>query len=170
MSEDPVIDVREFAKFGVRLADTVPTLRFERLVDLLLDNGNVSYVISGRLDEDGNPRLTIDVSGRLTMRCQRCLGPVVQEVALRRDLRFVPDASLLPEVADEVPDVDELLTPAEMRVLEWVEDEILLGLPIAPRHEERGCRPPPNPAAETHADVKPFAALAGLKAPNIKDQ
>lgn len=171
MSEDPVIDVREFAKSGGWLSGTVAVTQFARLADLLAeDRGEIVYGISGRFDGDGNPRLKIGVSGQLTIRCQRCLGSVLQVIESRRELRFLPDASLLPEVADELPDVDDLLMPAEMRVLEWVEDEILLGLPIAPRHEDGGCYPPANPAAEPDVAVNPFAALAGLKSPNLKDQ
>jgi uncharacterized protein len=172
MFDDPVIDVREFAKSGGRLAGTVAAVRLARLFDLLTDDsGSVSYDLAGRLDDDGNPRLQIDVAGRFSVRCQRCLGPVPQVIASRRELRFLSDASLLPEVADEAPDVDDLPMPAAMRVLDWVEDEILLGLPISPRHDEGGCRPPPNPAAEPDAvGDKPFAQLAGLRFPNTKDQ
>jgi len=171
MSEDPVIDVREFARFDGRLGGTVAAASLARLSELLTDDsGNVTYGVSGRLDGDGNPRLQIEVSSRFTVRCQRCLGPVLQVVASRRELRFVADASLLPEVADEAPDVDDLPIPAAMRVLDWVEDEILLALPISPRHEECGCRPPPNPAAEPDAVVKPFARLSELRFPHTKDQ
>ena len=170
MSEDPVIDVRAFAKSGGSLAGTVAITRFARLSDFLAeDSGSIAYGIAGRLDGDGNPRLRVDVSGRLTLRCQRCLGSVLHAVESRRELRFVPDASLLPEVADEVPDVDGLPTPPDLHVLDWVEDEILLGLPISPRHEAGGCRPPVNPAA-ANAVVNPFAALGGLESPHTKDR
>jgi DUF177 domain-containing protein len=171
MSAEPVIDVREFAKSGARLAGTVPAARLARLVGLLFEDGaSVDYGISGRLDGDGNPRVKIGVSGRLTMRCQRCLGPVVQIIEARRELRFLSAATQLPDVADEDADVDDVLTPPAMRVLEWVEEEILLGLPIAPRHEEGGCLAPVNPAAEPDATVNRFATLAGLKSSNTKDQ
>jgi uncharacterized protein len=91
-------------------------------------------------------------------------------VVARRELRFVASAALLPEVADEPPDVDDLPTPTAMRVLDWVEDEILLALPISPRHEEGGCRPPPNPAAEADTVARPFSRLAKLGLPRPQDQ
>ncbi len=56
--------------------------------------------------------------------------------------------------------------PAPMRVLEWVEDEILLALPISPRHDEGGCVPPPNPAAEPDAPVTGPSRDLGSLAPN----
>lgn len=171
MSEGPVIDVREFAQSDGRLAGTVAAAGLARLSGLVTDErGEVTYAVSGHLDGSGSPRLQIDLYSRFTVRCQRCLGPVVQVVALRRELRFVADASLLPEVADEAPEVDELPAPAAMRVLEWIEDEILLALPISPRHEAGECRPPPNPAADPDATVKPFARLAELGLPRTKDQ
>lgn len=171
MSEDLVIDVREFARSDGRLAGTVAAAKLARLAELLTDDcGNVVYGVSGRVDGDGNPRLQIDVSSRFAVRCQRCLGPILQVVAVRREFRFFADASLLPEVGDEAPEVDDLPTPAAMRVLEWVEDEILLALPISPRHEEGGCRPPANPAAAPEGVVKPFAGLEALGFPHAKDQ
>lgn len=171
MFEHSVIDVREFAQSNGRLAGTVAAASLARLSELLTDDGGtVTYGISGRLDDDGSPRLLIDVSSRFAVRCQRCLGPVLQEVAARRELRFVADPSLLPEVADEAADVDELPTPAAMRVLDWVEEEILLALPISPRHDEGGCRPPPNPASDSHAVVTPFARLSELGFPHQKDE
>lgn len=163
MCEGPVIDVREFARSDGRLAGTAAVASLPRLADVLAQSGgDVAYTLAGRLDGDGHPRLQIDVSGRLALRCQRCLEAVVQDVVSRRELRFLNDASELPDVADEAPDLDDLPLPAEMRVLDWVEDEILLALPIAPRHEEGGCHAPPNPAAEPESAGGPFARLKEL--------
>jgi uncharacterized protein len=104
------------------------------------------------------------------MVCNRCLGAVPHVVELRRELRFLPDTSRLPQVADEAPDVDEIVTPGDLHVIDWVEDEILLGLPISPRHDDGRCCAPANPAAEQIAKIHPFAALAGSNSLNTKDQ
>jgi uncharacterized protein len=83
-------------------------------------------------------------------------------VDAQREFRFLPDASCLPDVADETAELDDLPLPAQMRVLDWVEDEILLALPIAPRHDEGKCLAPENPAAAPDAVGGPFAQLGEL--------
>jgi uncharacterized protein len=47
----------------------------------------------------------------------------------------------------------------ELDVAELVEDEILLALPVAPRHEKCGL---PG-VADAGERINPFAALSGLK-------
>lgn len=160
MCEGSVIDVREFAQSGGCLTGAVSVASLPRLADLLAEpGGEVAYGLAGHLDGEGHARLRIEVSGRFVLRCQRCLEPVAQMVASQRELRFLNDVSDLPDVADEAPDLDDLPLPAEMRVLDWVEDEILLALPIAPRHDEGGCHAPPNPAAAPESVSGPFARL-----------
>lgn len=163
MCEGPVIDVREFAQSGGCLTGVVAVAELPRLADFLAEpGGEMSYTLIGHVDGDGHPRLQIGVSGRLALRCQRCLEPVGQAIVTDRELRFLDDASDLPNVEDEAEDLDDLPMPAQMRVLEWVEDEILLALPIAPRHDVGGCVPPSNPAAEPDAPDGPFARLREL--------
>jgi uncharacterized protein len=171
MSDGPVIDVREFAEAGARLTGSVLASNLTRLVDVLADtNGQVSYRIDGSVDRDGNPRFAVGVSGTLNVRCHRCLGPITFLIKARRELRFVPHPSLLPEVADEAPEVDDVVMVGDLYVLDWVEEEILLGLPMSPRHDVGDCAAPANPASESLTSGRPFAALAGLKSPHIKDQ
>ena len=54
---------------------------------------------------------------------------------------------------------DFLPVERELDVVEVVEDEILLALPVAPRHEKCGL---PG-AADAGERINPFAKLAGLK-------
>jgi len=65
---------------------------------------------------------------------------------------LVNDESEIPPEEDDVEDHDYLIAEAEMDVLQLVEDEILLALPYAPKHEINDCA------------VK--AEVNGLKAPN----
>lgn len=57
-----------------------------------------------------------------------------------------------------------LLSQAEMPVLELIEDELLLALPMAPRHADDSCAITGG-EAETNAFKKPnpFARLEALK-------
>ena len=62
---------------------------------------------------------------------------------------------------DESTDVIPAVPRLDLRVL--LEDEVMLGLPLAPRHTPGACAPQAEaPQAETEAP-SPFAALARLR-------
>ena len=95
--------------------------------------------------------------------CQRCLQPVAVDVHGRRSFQFVAgeaDAARLD--ADSEDDV--LALTRSLDLLALAEDELLLNLPLVPRHEV--C-PQPLPLAAGPAlpddAPHPFAALAALK-------
>jgi uncharacterized protein len=50
-----------------------------------------------------------------------------------------------------------------MDVLSLIEDEIILGLPVSPRHEQGECTPGGREEGKTTREASPFAALAALK-------
>jgi uncharacterized protein len=108
--------------------------------------------------------LSLAADAALSMQCQRCLQAV--EVPLRVDRRlFFVDGEDAAAALDAESEDDVLaLTPAlDLRAL--VEEELLLALPLIPRHEV--CPEPLVPAAdlaaEAAAEEHPFAALAALK-------
>lgn len=101
----------------------------------------------------------------LALCCQRCLGPVTDTVHLDRPLRFVADERQAAELDAEMED-DVLALERELDLQELVEDELLLALPLVPRHDQ--CPAPlPLPADEPEVEERPnpFAALAALKRP-----
>jgi len=87
---------------------------------------------------------------------------VVHRLELHRELRVLPNASALPDVASEEQDVDDIVLPPQLDALDWVEDEILLGLPLSPRHDESACQAPSNPAQEKTGMMRALAGLADL--------
>jgi uncharacterized protein len=118
-------------------------------------------------------RLQLRASGRLRMTCQRCLQPMLLACDVSRLLRFVlneQEAETLDESSD---DEDVLVLSRSLDVCALVEDELILALPIVPRHQScpvdlaawMGADEPPLPQAEEGEEppVKPFAALAALK-------
>jgi uncharacterized protein len=78
---------------------------------------------------------------------------------------IVPDESaisMLEENQELGDDDDCLVAEAEMQVMDLIEDEILLALPLAPKHPSEICG-----ASEHLNELKkpsPFAVLQGLKA------
>jgi uncharacterized protein len=157
--QQPVIDGFEFASAGASKEGDWPLSDFPRLRDLLASAaGEVHYAIEGVRDERGRPGLRLRVRGTLQLRCQRCLEAMPYEV--RTDETLVLAASLA-EIHAEPADAhaaDRVVAGKDMPVRDLVEDELILAVPYAPRHE--GCTAGPSPDAE--AKPSPFAGLRGL--------
>lgn len=156
-----VIDSLEFAREGGRLEGDVPVEALSRLADVLADNeGSLHWDLTGeRGERDGRHTLTLRVWGSLNLRCQRCLGRLAHPVDLESRLLLVPPDGEWPD--DELLDdrSDAIEADKALALLPLVEEEVLLALPIAPRHED--CRPP-TPALDEH-EPSPFAVLAKLR-------
>lgn len=132
----------------------------------------VTWSAQGRtVQRTGAPTQTwIDLEGRttVTLECQRCLGPVPTPLEFTRSFRFVPDERQAAEL-DAESDDEVLVLSRNFDLRELVEDELILALPVVPRHE--ACPAPlPIPAEraapeneEPEARENPFAALAALK-------
>ncbi|MDR3087644.1 MAG: YceD family protein [Azoarcus sp.] len=161
-----IVDVFRFALEGGKLEGEMPVAAFGRLADQLAGNGNknggaVRWRLAGCVDAEGKPRLDLGVTGRLTLLCQRCLGELEWELVLDAALRPVRTGQTLPEDELENDEVDAIEFDGEVDVLSLIEDEIILALPIAPRHADCGILRPEQAAGG--ADFSPFAALAGLR-------
>ena len=159
MSQQPVIDGFEFASAGATQEGAWPLRDFPRLRDMLAsDHGEVAYSLQGMRDERGRPSLRISVRGALPLRCQRCLEPMQLEV--RSDAVLVL-AQTLAEIHAEPADAqapDRVVAGKEMPVRDLIEDELILAVPYAPRHEQCEARHSSAPGKT----VSPFAGLRGL--------
>lgn len=131
----------------------------------------VAWAVQGewRAVTGGAPQhwLRLQVDGDLSLVCQRCLGPVREHLALDRWLRFVESEAQAAELDAELDD-DVLALPRWLDLVELIEDELLLALPLVPRHAV--CPAPlpvpgPDEAALDEKQPHPFAALAALKRP-----
>jgi uncharacterized protein len=158
-AHQPVIDGFEFASAGATQQGVWPLSDFPRLRDMLAaDAGEVRYEVSGVRDERGRPSLRLKVSGKLELRCQRCLEPMAFEVQTDETLVL---AATLAEIHAEPADAhapDRVVAGKEMALRELVEDELILALPYAPRHED--CVP--AAAGESAGKSSPFAELRSL--------
>jgi uncharacterized protein len=109
--------------------------------------------------------LHIEASTQVMLECQRCLGPFAVDVGAKRSFLFVHGENTAAELDSDSED-DVLALTRSLDVPELIEDELLLALPLVPRHET--C-PVPLPAAGSAASPEdedaphPFAALAALK-------
>jgi len=155
----PVIDGFEFASAGASKQGVSPIGEFPRLRDMLAaHDGEVAYEIDGVRDERGRPSLRVRVRGTLQLRCQRCLDTM--PYAVQADATLVLAATLA-EIHAEPADAyaaDRVVAGKEMPVRDLVEDELILALPYAPRHQSCSARASQDAAEKT----LPFAGLRGL--------
>ena len=158
-AHQPVIDGFEFASAGATQQGVWPLSDFARLRDMLAtDAGEVAYEISGVRDERGRPGLRLKVSGTLALRCQRCLESMPFDVQTDEMLVL---AATLAEIHAEPASAhapDRVVAGKEMALRELVEDELILAVPYAPRHED--CVP--AAASDSAEKISPFAGLRRL--------
>ncbi|WP_374681423.1 DUF177 domain-containing protein [Accumulibacter sp.] len=160
MSRRVLIDSLAFGLEKGSLQGEVPVAKLARLTDLLADStGCLRYRVEGGMGSRGRSLLVLQVDGVLSLCCQRCLEPLRYPLALRSLLEFVASDGDLSQEELEDDSRDFLPAEKELDVLALVEDEILLGLPSVPRHDD--CVPPGG--ARELTKESPFSVLAGLK-------
>jgi uncharacterized protein len=160
MSQQIVIDSLAFAREAGSLQGELQITRLTRVLDLLADSaGILTYRAEGRSGARNRPQLWLELDGVLSLCCQRCLEGVEHRLEVRSLLEFVDDEDELTQEEIEDDSRDFLLTQKEFDVAALIEDEIILALPTAPRHDN--CAVPE--AKQGSAKISPFSVLTGLK-------
>lgn len=155
-------DPFRFASEGRSLSGEVALVELSRLADVLVDrSGGLAYRVSGELTVDRKSMLSLHVAGELVLRCQRCLGPMVWPVAIETLFELVRPGQPIPDEEFEEDAYDAIEASADMDVLALVEDEVVLAVPIAPRHEDCDAPRPVGGAVKE----SPFSKLSGLGKP-----
>lgn len=113
----------------------------DRIADALADCcvGRIDWSIRGAADEQGRPAIIVSIEGTVPLECQRCLGLLDQPVQQSTTLLLARSQADLLHL-DEVSEHEVVLANAPLDPVALVEDELLLTLPFAPRHEA-GCGP-----------------------------
>lgn len=158
----------------IRMADTrrlfqgeVGLAEMPRLVEALQDDdGKVSVSLEFGTDEEGIRVMRGRVEAQVTLICQRCLEPMHHQV----DNQFALGLVRSETEAEELPSHYEplLLDGKPLFLRDVIEDEMLLALPIVPRHSSQECEAQME-SGETEAEQdggerdNPFASLAELK-------
>jgi uncharacterized protein len=158
MPQQIVIDSLEFAREGRELSGDLPLADMPRAGSYLLSSdGFLSYRLTGELGARGEPLLRLELTGSLPLQCQRCLERLDSPLDVDALYELRSDDGL---TQDDLEDDSRDFLPADraMDVLALIEDEVILALPVAPRHED--CSPPVM--RRDDGVVTPFSVLATL--------
>ena len=164
MSAPAVIDSLEFARSEHASAGELPVARLERLHDVLTDTeGTLGYTLRGGKDERQRPFLELSIDGELHLQCQRCLEPLGYPVSVRSTVLLIARGERADELFDDPAAPDAIEASAELDVAELIEDELLLSLPLSPRHAEGACTGRARRDEKSAEAPSAFAQLATLR-------
>lgn len=154
----PFIDSVDFARNGKEIRGEIAVAELSRLRDMLAkSDGSLTYIVRGYQEADRD-MLEVSLQGMCTLRCQRCLSELEYPVNMVSRLQLLAADRL--DATEEDDDVDAIEAEPRLDVVALIEEELLLGLPFAPRHAEGECAPATN---DLQQKASPFAVLAGLK-------
>ncbi len=173
------LDVQVFARAGASLSGRWPQRTLQRLAEGLATPladaapADVTWDASGEERERrGAARETwlhLRAATCVRLQCQRCLMPMQQPLAVQRSFRFVAGEAEA-ERLDEESEDDVLALPRSLDLAALVEDELILALPIVPRHEAcpEPLLAPDSEPLHVEARPSPFAVLQSLRGPGSK--
>ena len=168
------LDMRAFAEAAAALEGEIPQQALTRLSGGALPVPDqvpeaVRWSASAELRPvtGGAPEvwLHLTAAASVTLECQRCLQPMREPLHVDRWFRFVATEDEAARLDEESED-DVLVLSRSLDLLDLVEDELILALPLVPRHE--AC-PEPLPLGDAPAEEPeeaaphPFAALEALR-------
>lgn len=174
------LDVLAFARAGQSLSGQWPLSQAQRLAEQLqlspeactASAGDVEWSLEGgqaRVRGQSQTALKLKARALLPLRCERCLETVYWSIAIEREFVFAPNEQVAADW-DEESEADVLVLSPCFNALELIEDELLLEIPLVPKHERCPVQLPHQAQTSDFALPEasserphPFAALAHLK-------
>ena len=166
------VDVTLLALQGAHVERQFGLESFTRLVELLLSPQGSAMARFEFQQVEGLPAARLAVKATVQLRCQRCLQAFGCPVESHAQLAFVTGEGETGAEAEPVPEGWEAISVDPRRVVlaELVEDELLLSLPLVPRHADMtACGPAAQVLAEAEEEPReeagtqrPFANLGKL--------
>jgi uncharacterized protein len=155
------VNVAVLADAGRKVELAIPVERLERITDSLARRDGF---VNGTVElsrEAGRVIADVTLDAQLTLRCQRCLGLMLLPIDCSSRVVLIESEAA---AADVPPELETALAPeGRMRLADLVEEELLLALPAAPRHEGQCPGVQRVEVQESISDTtRPFAGLGDL--------
>lgn len=161
---DFVIDAFEFCRTNGRREGLTTVAEMPRLAAECADrSGELAWSLQGGSTKEGFPRIDMTVRGTVQLVCQRCLTPFAYTIDSSSVLMLGKDDADADEIEEVIDDesVDVIVGSRTCDIRDLIEDEALLALPQAPKHE--ACPDTSALDALRSEKVSPFEALKSLK-------
>lgn len=163
-----VIDAFEFSRLKERREGDIAVSSLKRLAaEIVTSSASLHWSVLGSVDTFGHPQLILSVGATAQLMCQRCMTPFDFVVASESALLLARSEKLADEIDAMLDDesVDVIVGSKSLNLLELIEDEALLAIPLAPKHD--AC--PEHVSLDALKSAKkpsPFDVLKDLKQKN----
>lgn len=156
------VDHRKLAEQRAELEGTIPVVEFKRLGEgLASTSGEIHVRLKFRQGKKHRTLVLGECAGEVEVICQACLEPMTLEIHATIRTLLVPS---LDELMALGQGEDGMVCETELiSLVELVEDELIVDLPMVARHEGAPCVPVESTAEPEKDTYKPFAGLAQLK-------
>jgi uncharacterized protein len=162
------VDALRLAEAGGHLVGDVPLAGLKRIVPLLESAaGSAQVELEFGRDAQGVAYVRSRIEAELRLVCQRCLEPMAYQVDAETLFGIVGSALETERLSEQYEPL--VVSDRRLYIAELVEDELLLSLPIVPKHPEDEC-PAADRLAQADEDAdatdekdNPFAVLSRLK-------
>ncbi len=139
------IDNYDFATRRMTLEKSVEATTLKRASELYESlKGQLEIKISGNVLD--KPILNISIYGKIFTLCQICLDPIEIDISHNNIVPIFKNESQLDEAlfGDNAEYTDGILADPEFNVLDFIEDEVIMLLPVAPKHKTCNYVPAPE--------------------------
>ena len=141
MSTGPIperVDHRKLANQAGLIEGTLPIQCFHRFGEMLVvSEGDVYLRLEFSKGDFGSTRVNGSAATEVCLICQNCMQQFRRQVSCDVALQVVSDESKLERLSEAD---DAIVEPGKViSVAELVEDELILAMPMIPRHEEGEC-------------------------------
>lgn len=160
------VDVYRMSRDKKKVEGKVKVGDMKRLAETASNHEDVfDFLITGMTGKLGWPGAVMELHGKVVVPCNRCNNPVDVKIDREVVFRFAKNE----EEADSIPieeddDTEVVVGSEKLNLMDWIEEEILLSIPLVPSHDY-----PCLSKEEFHHDEEPeikespFAKLKGLK-------
>jgi uncharacterized protein len=158
------VDPKRLAATRDVISGTFNVADMPRVKDLLSrTTGCLEFELT--FDKDHRNRVLVTGHYRcptLIMQCQRCLQVIEIEVESKVKVTLLTDEDEAVQLAKDVEPL--IVSGKELSLVDFFEDELILALPLAPRHETDKCYNREKEVIEEGSETqRPFAILKNLK-------
>jgi uncharacterized protein len=128
----------KFARSAQKLSGEINLGTVARIQEIGEFQGVVKYTLQGEVDRLNRPALVLSIYGIISALCQNCLHSL--DISIENQTQITVffnedqlDAALFSESESDV--VDGVLAEDEFDVMQLVEDEVIMLLPCAAKHD-----------------------------------